>query len=179
MGVLHGYWRKNNRDLRADPFKARFQFRIATRICRHKNSRSLRCSRSDAPQERGERVDCQLAGVGGGLRQASDFANQLFPAYLPGFIRTFALDQFGDGRSAGHRRDTAFGAKANFGDARAFQFRLFQSKAEFENVSAHRIFQLRDGVGRFQFTGVSWVLKMVEKFGGIHMAIVVRWPGIS
>jgi hypothetical protein len=38
---------------------------------------------------------------------------------------------------------------------------------------------LRDGVGRFQFTGVSWVLKMVEKFGGIHMAIVVRWPGIS
>jgi hypothetical protein len=173
-GMLHGCWRKNNRDLRADPFKARYQVRTTTR-----NAGMKIHARSNLPQERGERVDCQLAGVVGGWRQASDFANQLFPAHLPGFVQTFALDQFGDGRSAGHRRNTAFGAKTNFGDARAFRFRLFQSKAEFENVSADGIFELRDGVGRFQFTGVSRVLKMVEKIGGIHMAIVMRWPGIS
>jgi hypothetical protein len=138
-------------------------------------------ARSNLPQERGERVDGQVAGVVGGWRQASDSANQVFPAHLPRFLQTFALDQFGDGRSAGHRRNTALGAKANVDnpDARAFRFRLFQSQAEFENVSAHRIFQLRDGVGRFQFTGVSRILKMVEKFGGIHMAIVMRERGTS
>ena len=30
---------------------------------------------SELPQERGERVHCQVAGMGGGLRQAPDFAN--------------------------------------------------------------------------------------------------------
>jgi hypothetical protein len=48
-------------------------------------------------QERSERVDRQVACVGGGLRQGSDFANQVFPAYVPGFVYTFAFDQLGNG----------------------------------------------------------------------------------
>ena len=136
-------------------------------------------ARSDAPQERGERVHRQVAGMGGGLRQVSDFLDQLFPADLSRFVHILAFDQLGDGRAAGHRRNAALGAKANVGNAR-FQFRFvwtfFQSKAELQNVSANWVFQSRRGIGRCQFTGVSWVLEMVEKFGGVHMPIVMRSP---
>lgn len=52
---------------------------------------------SEPPQERGERVHRQMAGVGGGLRQATDFANQLFPAHLPRFFDSLAFDQLSDG----------------------------------------------------------------------------------
>jgi hypothetical protein len=105
----------------------------------------------------------------GGLRQAPDFANQLFPAHVPGFVYTLAIDQLRDGRPAGHRRNTALGAKANVGDSVAFQF-----NCEFKNVSASGVLQLRGGVGGFDFTRVSRVLKMVQEFGRIHKAIVMR-----
>src|SRR6267143_5178573 len=81
------------------------------------NSRS-----SELSQERGERVHRQVAGVGGGLRQATDFPNQLFPAYVQGFVYILAFDQLRDGRPARHRRNAALGTKANIGDATAFQF---------------------------------------------------------
>ena len=119
-----------------------------------------------------------MAGVSGGLRQTSDFLNQLFPFQLPRFVHTLAFDQLGDGRAAGHRRNTAFGAKANVGDALPFQLRLlqafFQPEAELQNVSACRVFQARDRVGILNFSGVAWVLKVVQQFGGIHRAIVMR-----
>ena len=92
--------------------------------------------------------------MGGGLRQASDFADQLFPAQLPRFVYIFAFDQFGDGRTAGHRRNATLGAKADVGDALPFQF-----QGELQNVSASGVLQLRNGVGSFDFTGVSRVLK--------------------
>ena len=107
--------------------------------------------------------------MGGGLRQAADFANQLFPAYAPGLVYIFAFDQLRDGRSAGHRRNAALGTKANVGDALAFQL-----KCELQNVSAGGVLQLRGGVGSFDLACVSWVLKMIEKFGRIHRAIVMR-----
>ncbi len=40
---------------------------------------------SQVAQERGECVDCQVAGVVGGWRQASDFADQILPTNLAGF----------------------------------------------------------------------------------------------
>ncbi len=51
---------------------------------------------SELPQERGECVHCQVAGMGGGLRQAPDFANYLFPADAPRFVYIFAFDQLGN-----------------------------------------------------------------------------------
>lgn len=33
---------------------------------------------------------------------------------------------------------------------------------------------MRGSVGSFNRTRVSWILKMVEKFGGIHSEIVMR-----
>ena len=122
--------------------------------------------------------------MGGSWRQAPDFLNQLFPADLSRFFCAFAFDQLGDGRSASHRRNTAFGAEANVGYS-LFQFRLFwticlfQFKAQFQNVSANRVFQTRRGVGIVELTGVSWILKMIEKFGGIHRRIVMRRLAIS
>ncbi len=77
---------------------------------------------SDVPKERGERVHRQVAGVGGGLRQATDSANQLFPAHLARFVYAFAFSQLRDGRSASHRRNAALGAEANVGDALPVQF---------------------------------------------------------
>jgi hypothetical protein len=35
---------------------------------------------------------------------------------------------------------------------------------------------LRNGVGSFHRTRVSWVLKVIEEFGGIHRAIVMPRP---
>jgi len=107
--------------------------------------------------------------VGGGWRQASDFADQLFPAHLPGFVYIFALDQLRDRRTAGHRRNATLGTKANVGDAPAFQF-----QREFQNVSAGGVFQARGAVGSFNLARVSGVLKMVQEFGRIHILIVMR-----
>ena len=126
-------------------------------------------ARSDVLQERGERVYGQVAGVGGGWRQASDFLNQLLPAQLAGFVYIFAFRQLRDRRAAGHCGNAALGAKANVGDAFAFQF-----QGEFQNVSAGGVFQARGAVGGFDLAGVSGVLKMVEEFGGIHIVIVMR-----
>jgi hypothetical protein len=50
----------------------------------------------------------------------------------------------------------------------------FQFKAEFENISADRVFQAHGAVGSFDLAGVSWVLKMVQQLGRVHMAIVMR-----
>ncbi len=50
----------------------------------------------------------------------------------------------------------------------------FQFKCEFKNISASGVLQLRGGVGSFNLTRVSWVLKMVKKFGRIHTKIVMR-----
>src|ERR1700692_890789 len=43
-----------------------------------------RFMQSDLPQKRGERGYCQVAGVGGGLRQASVLSNQPLPCPRPG-----------------------------------------------------------------------------------------------
>ena len=117
--------------------------------------------------------------MGGSLRQATDFSNQLFPAQLPRFFYGLSCDQLRDRRAAGHRWNAALGAKAYFNDALPFQFRLFQSKAEFQNVSASGVFQARGAVGSFNLARVSRVLKMVQEFGGIHRAIVMRGRVIS
>lgn len=117
--------------------------------------------------------------MGGSLRQATNFLNQFFPAQLPRFFYALAFQQLGNRRAAGHGWNTALGAEADVGDALRFRFWLFQSevlqsKAELQNVSASGVFELRDGVGIFDLTGVSRVLKMIEEFGGIHRAIVMR-----
>jgi len=52
---------------------------------------------SELPQEFSERVHGQVAGVGGRLRQATDFANHLFPAHLPRFFYGLAFDQLREG----------------------------------------------------------------------------------
>src|SRR5271169_702721 len=119
----------------------------------------------------------------GGLRQASNFLNQLFAFQLPRCVQIFAFDQLRNRRPASYSRNAAFGAKANVGDALYFQLRLFQSlvfqsDAEFQDISARWVFQLRAGVGSFNFTRVARVLEMVEEFGGIHRSIVMlQSPG--
>jgi hypothetical protein len=112
--------------------------------------------------------------VGGSLRQATDFSNQLFPAQLPRFFYGLSCDQLRDRRAAGHRWNAALGAKAYFSDALPSQF-----QSEFQNVSASGVFQARGAVGSFNLARVSRVLKMVEEFGGIHRAIVMRGRVIS
>ena len=52
---------------------------------------------SEFPQERGERFEREVAGVGGGWRQASNFADEVFPAHLARFVYVLASDQLGDG----------------------------------------------------------------------------------
>jgi iron complex transport system substrate-binding protein len=126
-----------------------------------------------------------MAGVGGGWRQASYFLNQHLPAHPAPFIYFLAFDQFGDRRSAGHGWNAAFGAKAYVSYTVVFRFCLVksicfvQSKGELQNVSAGGIFQSSNGVGRFNLARVSRVLEMVENFGGVHLAIVIRGTRLS
>jgi len=114
-------------------------------------------------------IDRQLAGVAGRLGHAANFPQQLFPADLPRLFHSHGFHQLRNRRPAGHRWNAAFGTKANVGDALFFQF-----QREFQDVSAGGVFQLRGGVGSFNHTRVSWVLEMVEEFGRIHRAIVMR-----
>lgn len=129
---------------------------------------------SQPPQKRGEGVHREVAGVDGGLRQATDFANQLFAAHQPGVIYTFAFDQLRDGRPTGHCWHAPFGAKANLGDTPPIQF-----QREFQDVSASGVLQARTRVGSFNLARVSRVLKMIQEFGGIHRAIVMPQAGLS
>lgn len=110
-----------------------------------------------------------MAGMRGGEGKTIDFLNQLFPAQPSRFVQTFALDQFCNGRAAGHGGYAAFGAKANVGDAVTLKL-----QGKFEDVSADRVFQSCGAIGSCNGSGVAWVLKVVEKFGRIHIAIVMR-----
>ncbi len=129
-------------------------------------------------QKRGERVHRKVTGVVGGWGQASDFADQLFPAQFAGFGYSLVFHQLGDCRTAGHGWDAALGAEANIDDAHGVRvdlFRLFfQFQGEFQNVSADGVFQARGAIGSFKFSRVSRILKMIEQFRGIHRAIVIR-----
>jgi len=124
---------------------------------------------SQAPQKHGQCVHRQVACVDGGLRKAADSANQLFAADLPGVVYISAFDQLRDGRPTGHRWHASFGAKANVGDTLPIQF-----QREFQDVSASGVLQTRESVGSFNLARVSRVLKMIQEFGGIHRAIVMR-----
>ncbi len=114
-----------------------------------------------------------MAGVMGRLRQASDFPNQFFAAQSPRCVQILAYDQLSKRRPASYSRNAALSAKANVGDAFFFQLCLLQSNAEFQDVSTSRVFQLHGRIGIFNFTGVAWILEMVEEFGGIHRLIVM------
>jgi hypothetical protein len=121
---------------------------------------------SHVSQERGQRVDGEVAGMVGGWRQASDFADQFFPAQIAGFGYSSSLHQLGDGRTAGHGWNATLGAEANVGDAldvqvRRFQW-LFQFDAQLQNVSADGVFQARGLVGSFHLARIARVLKMIE-----------------
>jgi hypothetical protein len=113
---------------------------------------------SDIPQQRAERVHRQMAGMSRGLRQTSNFADQLFPADPPRFVHSFPPSQFGDRRATSHRRNAAFRTKANVGDALA---PVFKAKRKLKNVAADRILQARNAIGRVNFTRVARMLEMV------------------
>ena len=108
-----------------------------------------------------------MCRVAGSFRQTSDFYKQLFPADSSRRVNGFALDQLSDCRSASHRRHATFGAKSYVA------YRTFgQLQAQFQNVSASRIFQPRRCIGLFHDAGISRMLKIVEQFGRIHSAIL-------
>jgi len=62
--------------------------------------------------------------MGGGLRQAAEFTDQVFPAELAGFVDGLALDQLGEGGAASDGRNATFGAEANVDDTPAFELSL-------------------------------------------------------
>jgi len=124
---------------------------------------------SQPPQKRGQCVHRQVTCVRGSLRQATDFANQVFSAHLPGLVYILAFDQLRDGRPASHRRHTSFGAKTNVGDALPIQF-----QGKLQDVSASGVLQASESVGSCNLARVSRVMKMVQEIGRIHRAIVMR-----
>ena len=102
-----------------------------------------------------------MARVGGGLRQASDFFHQLFPADFSRFVDFFPFHQFGDRRSASHRWNATFRAKTNVRNALAFSLSAFEAKCELENIAADRVLQARAAIRSVNFTGVARMLEMV------------------
>ena len=124
---------------------------------------------SQSPQEHRECVHRQVTCMGGGLWQTTNFANQLFPAYLPCFFYRLVPGQLRDGRCARHRWHTSFSAEGNVGNASPIQF-----QRKFQDVSANGILQARARIGSFNLARVSRILKMIQKFSGIHRAIVMR-----
>ncbi len=102
-----------------------------------------------------------MACVFRGLRQPSNFLNQLFPANLPGFVHFSSFDQLGDRRPASHRWNAAFSSKTNVGNALAFPFSTFKPKRKFENIAAHRILESRAPIRRLHCTRVAWMFEVV------------------
>lgn len=121
-------------------------------------------------QERGERIEGEGGGVGGGFRQSSDFLQQVFFGDLARSFHIFIFCQLGDGRCAGHGRDAALGAETDVGDAAGLEF-----EREFEDVSAGGIFYAYGCVGGVERAGVARMVEMVEEFGGVHVVIVMAW----
>ena len=112
-----------------------------------------------------------MTRVTGRFGHSADSLEQLLPADFPRLIGRLAFRQLCDGRSASQRGNAAFGAKTNVRDAIPFQF-----ESEFEHVTADGVLHLHDGVWRLDFSGVSWILKMVEQLCRIHKLIVMRPP---
>lgn len=93
------------------------------------------------------------------------------PAELARVVHRFAFGQFGDRGPASHGRNAALGKKTDIGNSPAFQL-----ERELQNVSASGILQLGRGVRLGDCAWVSRILKVIENFGGIHSAIVMRSP---
>ena len=98
-----------------------------------------------------------MAGMAGGLRKASDFAFQFFPAYVAGLFDGFSFDELGDCRTARHCRNAAFGAKTDLGNAFSFQL-----ERELQHVSAGGVFPARGAMRFIQRASIARILKVVK-----------------
>ena len=74
-------------------------------------------SSSESPQERGERIDCQVCRMTGSFGNSPNFLQHVFPAHLARVCDSLALGQLCDGRATSHGCNAAFGAKADVSDA--------------------------------------------------------------
>jgi hypothetical protein len=114
--------------------------------------------------ERGHKdVECQLRGVSRGLRQAADGRDYILSLQLPGCMRRLSTNQFGQGRSTGHRRDAALGLESDINDLVALQL-----QAQADDVPAHRILDLRRRIGVGDLAGIARILKVIEQLRRIH-----------
>jgi len=116
-----------------------------------------------AAHERGQRINSEVAGVGGSCGNASNFADQLFAAHPPRFFYGSAFGQLAKRRRASHGGNAPFSSEADLRNAAAFEF-----QREFQNVSARRVFELRAGIRVFDHARMARVLKMIEEFGRVH-----------
>lgn len=90
---------------------------------------------------------------------------------MPRFVRGLSSDQLCNRGAAGDSRDATPGTKADIGDHGALP-----AEGKFQNVTACRIFQASHTIRGYDFSCISRILKMVEKFRRIHQAIVPCGP---
>ena len=103
------------------------------------------------------------------LGQAADRFHQFLPAQLPGFGDSPSLQQFGEQRSAGHRGHASLGEKAKFLDASIDDF-----QGELEDIATCRVFDLDRRVRIGNFTGIAWVLEVIENLRRVHREKLYR-----
>lgn len=102
-----------------------------------------------------------------GLRQAADSFQQIFSLDGSRLLHRSPFGQLGDRRTTSHGWNTPLRPETDVRNASALQ-----SKCQFQDISADGILDPGPCVGVGNFPGIARILKMIEKFAGIHAIIV-------
>ena len=101
--------------------------------------------------------------MAGSFRQTADSLHQFFPTQSPGFLHAFSLHQFCECRTASHSGNASFGKKTDF-----LHMAVRNFHAQFQNVAASWIFDLRGCVRIDDLARVARMLEVIEKLRRIH-----------
>jgi len=142
--------------------------------------RSATTSKSDATDvssglnllEQGrECIESQMGSVSRRFGQGFDGSQKFLCVKLAGFCQGSSFHQLGQSRTASHRRNAPFRAKADIGDTPALHL-----DREPQNITAGRILHLDRRIRIGDLARVPWVLEIIEQAFGVH-AFSILTPG--
>lgn len=125
--------------------------------------RGRKLSRFDFREQGCEGGGGELGSVHGGGWKVAESAGDIFCGDGAGVGDSFAGEFFGEERGAGDCRGAALAEETCFGDAA-----VFDASREMQDVAADRVGDFDGSCGVGEFTGVAWVLEVIEDGGAEH-----------
>lgn len=92
-----------------------------------------------------------------GLRQTANSDNQALAIQSPSLVDSLSGNNFGERRSASHRRNASLGLESNFRNASSIHL-----QSQSQHISTDRVLYLRRGVGVRDIARIPRILKMIE-----------------